>query len=180
MNAPATNAVNIGRDFPKDAVLQRTLSREVSCEGVGVHSGDQISMTLFPAPANSGVVFRRTDVPGGAVIPARWDRVVDTRLCSVLGNEDGVTIGTVEHGIENHRGGPGDSLCNHNRCWIMHWGLGSIEQSPMCFSDMWVRNRAARRSSVPIGPRPPLAAAVRGRSRISSSMTRYAVRMRRS
>lgn len=55
-------------------------------------------MTMHPADINHGVVFRRTDVEGGnALIPARWDRVVDTRLCSVLGNDNGVTVGTVEH-----------------------------------------------------------------------------------
>lgn len=55
-------------------------------------------MTLKPAAANSGIVFKRTDiVDGNPVIPATWDRVVDTRMCTVLGNEDGVTVGTVEH-----------------------------------------------------------------------------------
>ena len=87
-----------GHDGNEPVVRQRTLKSPINCTGVGLHSGNKISMTLNPAPVNSGVVFRRTDINGaGAVIPARWDRVVDTRLCSVLGNEDGVTVGTVEH-----------------------------------------------------------------------------------
>lgn len=83
----------------QDAVVhQRTLKSSINCSGVGLHSGHKITMTLNPAPVGSGVVFRRTDIRGGgAVIPARWDYVVDTRLCSVLGNDDGVTVGTVEH-----------------------------------------------------------------------------------
>lgn len=79
-------------------VRQRTLKSSINCTGVGLHSGNKISMTMKPAPVNSGVVFHRTDIQGkGAVIPARFDHVVDTRLCSVLGNSDGVTVGTVEH-----------------------------------------------------------------------------------
>jgi UDP-3-O-[3-hydroxymyristoyl] N-acetylglucosamine deacetylase len=54
-------------------------------------------MRLRPAAPNSGVTFVRTDLRGAAEIPASWDRVVDTRLCTVLANEDGVTVGTVEH-----------------------------------------------------------------------------------
>lgn len=55
-------------------------------------------MTLKPSDPDTGIVFKRTDIAGkGADIPARWDRVVDTRMCTVLGNDDGVTIGTVEH-----------------------------------------------------------------------------------
>lgn len=85
-------------DTNEPMVRQRTLKSSINCTGVGLHSGEKISMTMKPAPVNTGVVFRRTDIQGkGAVIPARFDRVVDTRLCSLLGNEDGVTVGTVEH-----------------------------------------------------------------------------------
>ena len=53
-------------------------------------------MTLRPAAAGSGIRFVRTDLPGGVEIPAAWDSVVDTRLCTVLGAQ-GATVGTVEH-----------------------------------------------------------------------------------
>ncbi|MEO5336968.1 MAG: UDP-3-O-acyl-N-acetylglucosamine deacetylase [Magnetospirillum sp. WYHS-4] len=77
---------------------QRTLKSTIACTGVALHSGIKVSMTLKPAAANHGIVFKRTDIKGkGAFIPARWDHVVDTRMCSVLGNADGVTVGTVEH-----------------------------------------------------------------------------------
>ncbi|MCG8507919.1 MAG: UDP-3-O-acyl-N-acetylglucosamine deacetylase [Rhodospirillales bacterium] len=77
---------------------QKTLKSSICCTGVALHSGAKVSMTLNPAEADTGILFRRTDISGqGAVIPARWDHVVDTRLCTALGNEDGVTIGTVEH-----------------------------------------------------------------------------------
>lgn len=81
-----------------ETVNQRTLKSSISCTGVALHSGKKTSMTLLPGPVDSGIVFRRTDVAGGgAVIPAFWDRVVDTRMCTTLGNEDAVMIGTVEH-----------------------------------------------------------------------------------
>lgn len=79
-------------------IFQKTLKSSINCSGVALHSGAKVSMTLKPAAANSGIVFKRTDiVDGNPVIPATWDRVVDTRMCTVLGNEDGVTVGTVEH-----------------------------------------------------------------------------------
>lgn len=83
----------------RDAIVrQRTLKETISCAGVGLHSGQKVGMTLRPADVDTGILFRRTDVPGGPVdIPARWDRVVDTQLCTVLGTAEGVTVGTVEH-----------------------------------------------------------------------------------
>ena len=74
---------------------QRTLKNSMTCTGVGLHGGQDVHLTLKPADANTGVVFRRTDVD--ATIEARWDKVIDTRMCTVLGNDDGVTVGTVEH-----------------------------------------------------------------------------------
>jgi UDP-3-O-[3-hydroxymyristoyl] N-acetylglucosamine deacetylase len=76
-------------------VLQRTLKNSVSCTGVSLHGGHDVTLTLKPADAGHGIVFHRTDVD--VIVPARWDLVVDTRMCTVLGNADGVTVGTVEH-----------------------------------------------------------------------------------
>jgi UDP-3-O-[3-hydroxymyristoyl] N-acetylglucosamine deacetylase len=77
---------------------QKTLKTRINCSGVGLHSGRRVTMVIGPAATNTGIHFRRTDPAGqNALIPARWDRVVDTRLCTVIGNGDGVTVGTVEH-----------------------------------------------------------------------------------
>jgi UDP-3-O-[3-hydroxymyristoyl] N-acetylglucosamine deacetylase len=73
---------------------QRTLKAPISCVGVGLHSGKRVSLTLRPAAANQGIVFRRTDLRRD--IPARHDHVVDTRLSTVLG-DGGARVGTVEH-----------------------------------------------------------------------------------
>ena len=79
--------------------VQRTLTRPASCVGVALHSGQKISLTLKPAPAGSGIRFRRTDVAGSTAIAARWDNVVDTKLCTTLGHgEDRSSrVATVEH-----------------------------------------------------------------------------------
>jgi len=78
-------------------VYQKTLRASVGCRGVGLHCGKTITMMLLPAAPGAGLAFRRTDIDGAPVIPVRWDRVVDTRLATTLGNEDGVRVATVEH-----------------------------------------------------------------------------------
>ncbi|MEO3434373.1 UDP-3-O-acyl-N-acetylglucosamine deacetylase [Inquilinus sp. CAU 1745] len=84
---------------------QKTLKSAIHCSGVGLHSGRNVSMTLRPADVNTGITFIRTDLKAGMrVIPAIWDRVVDTRLCTVVGNEDGATVGTIEHLMAALRG----------------------------------------------------------------------------
>ncbi len=82
---------------------QRTLKAAIGCVGVGVHSGCRVEMVLHPAPAGTGIVFRRSDLRMngdlGIDIPARFDHVVDTRLCTVLGlpGQPDIRISTVEH-----------------------------------------------------------------------------------
>jgi len=57
-----------------------------------------VVMTVAPAAANSGIVFRRTDAgPAARPVPARYDLVHDTHLCTGLANGDGLAVGTVEH-----------------------------------------------------------------------------------
>ena len=76
---------------------QQTLKTAMRCTGIGLHTGRKVDVSLLPAPANTGIVFRRTDL--GLDIPARFDRVVDTQLCTVLGLPDRreARVGTVEH-----------------------------------------------------------------------------------
>ena len=76
---------------------QRTLQRIVNCMGVGLHTGRTVSLTLKPAAAGSGIVFRRIDLPGVPEIPARWDHVVDTAMCTTIGIDKVARVGTVEH-----------------------------------------------------------------------------------
>jgi UDP-3-O-[3-hydroxymyristoyl] N-acetylglucosamine deacetylase len=83
---------------PVFSTTQCTISEVIHYVGIGLHSGRSVSMQLHPAAPNTGICFVRKDVPAlGAVIRASWNNVVDTRLCTVLGNEHGVTVSTVEH-----------------------------------------------------------------------------------
>lgn len=76
---------------------QRTVKTAIDCVGVGLHSGRRINLTIRPAAANHGIVFRRTDL--GRQIDARFDNVIDTHLCTVLADPamQSVRVGTVEH-----------------------------------------------------------------------------------
>src|SRR5687768_15079716 len=75
---------------------QRTLKSAIKATGVGLHGGKKVTMTLRPAAANTGVVFRRVDLAQPVDIPADAMAVTDTRLCSVV-ERDGAKVGTVEH-----------------------------------------------------------------------------------
>jgi UDP-3-O-[3-hydroxymyristoyl] N-acetylglucosamine deacetylase len=76
--------------------LQKTLKSSIHCRGVGLHSGQAISMILHPAPADTGIVFRRSDM-GGAELAASWRNAVDSALCTRIDNREGVSVATIEH-----------------------------------------------------------------------------------
>jgi UDP-3-O-[3-hydroxymyristoyl] N-acetylglucosamine deacetylase len=73
---------------------QRTLRRPISCAGIGLHSGHKVTLTLKPALANTGIIFRRADL--GIEIPATVTNVSAVHYATVLG-KDGATVETVEH-----------------------------------------------------------------------------------
>jgi len=77
-------------------VKQRTLKSSVSVTGVGLHSGEKVTLSLRPGPINSGVVFRRVDVKPVEEICARAHLVHDTRLSTCM-EQNGVRIATIEH-----------------------------------------------------------------------------------
>ncbi|MGL9722180.1 UDP-3-O-acyl-N-acetylglucosamine deacetylase [Sodalis sp. (in: enterobacteria)] len=78
-------------------IKQRTLKRIVQATGVGLHTGKKVTLTLRPAPANTGVIYRRTDLNPPVDFPADARSVRDTMLCTCLVNEHDVRISTVEH-----------------------------------------------------------------------------------
>jgi len=78
--------------------VQNTIKSPVIFQGVGLHSGAQVRMVVRPASAGHGIWFRRTDIQiGNAMIPALWDVVERSPLCTKLVNQSGVSISTVEH-----------------------------------------------------------------------------------
>ena len=79
-------------------IFQTTLRQPITCDGIGVHSGKKVALTLHPAAANHGVVFRRVDITDrDNMVIAHWENVTDTRMCTVLKNAAGVKVSTVEH-----------------------------------------------------------------------------------
>ena len=88
---------------------QRTVGGAVRCRGVGLHSGQSVTMALRPAEPDTGIVFRRLDA--GAEIRATWQNTVESALSTTLSNGAGIQIGTIEHlmaalagcGIDNAR-----------------------------------------------------------------------------
>lgn len=77
--------------------MQATLKTAVTFQGVGLHSGAPARLEIHPAPAGHGIVFRRTDLNPVVEIPARWDHVTPSKLCTLMDDGKGTTLSTVEH-----------------------------------------------------------------------------------
>lgn len=77
-------------------LAQRTLKSLTKAVGVGLHSGQRVELTLRPAAPDTGIVFRRVDLPEPVEIPVRADSVTDTRLASTIAN-GGAKVHTIEH-----------------------------------------------------------------------------------
>ncbi len=77
-------------------IRQRTLRNSIKATGIGLHTGEKVYLTLNPAPANTGIVFRRVDLNPVVVIPARAENVGDTMLSTSLVAQ-GERVSTVEH-----------------------------------------------------------------------------------
>ena len=79
--------------------MQQTFATSVQCDGISLHQGTTVRMTLKPAPENHGIWFKRTDIADAeqAMVKADYRYVSDTRLCTVLENAYGVKVSTVEH-----------------------------------------------------------------------------------
>src|SRR5664279_4237169 len=77
---------------------QRTLKNRIHCSGVSLHHGTRVTMTLVPAPPDTGIVFRRTDIAGASsLIAATWQNVAEMPYCTALTNGAGVIVATTEH-----------------------------------------------------------------------------------
>lgn len=85
--------------------MQHTILAPITFSGIGLHSGKPVKMRLVPAPVDHGVVFRHLGHAAGKnLIPALYNHVVDTRLCTVIANEYGARVGTIEHIMAALRG----------------------------------------------------------------------------
>ena len=78
-------------------LTQKTISKKISFEGVGIHTGIQTKLNILPAPPNSGIVFKRTDLINNNIIYASYANVTDTTLCTTICNDHGAKVSTIEH-----------------------------------------------------------------------------------
>ena len=76
--------------------MQTTLKTELTIKGIGLHSGCDSTLLIKEAPANSGILFKRSDINDSPMISATYNNVVDTRNCTCLG-KNGVLVSTIEH-----------------------------------------------------------------------------------
>ena len=78
-------------------VYQKTLSKKVSFEGIGLHSGKSVMIDILPAEVNKGIVFKRVDLIKNNLIKANYKNVTSAKLCTTLDNGLGAKVSTVEH-----------------------------------------------------------------------------------
>ncbi len=76
---------------------QKTINKDITFKGVGLHSGLEVIMTLKPAAPNSGIIFKRTDLKKNNIIIPSIFNVSSTVFCTTISNEDGVSVSTLEH-----------------------------------------------------------------------------------
>ena len=89
---------------------QKTIKKEISLSGVGLHTGKRVKLTFKPAPVNYGFTFTRTDLEGNPIIEAKADYVVDTQRGTNL-EKNGVKINTSEHVLAAIVGLGIDNIC---------------------------------------------------------------------
>ena len=89
--------------FNAAVLQQQTLNHSASYSGVGLHSGNRVTMTFHPAPANSGIRFRRVDLDGKPEIEAKVENVAETNRSTTLARGN-VKVHTVEHVLATFAG----------------------------------------------------------------------------
>jgi len=75
---------------------QRTVASEISCTGIGLHSGEKLKLTIKPTPPDSGITFERVDISPCSIVKASFDNVIGTNMATTIGF-NGYSVSTVEH-----------------------------------------------------------------------------------
>ena len=78
-------------------LTQKTISRSVSIEGKGIHTGEKVKLNIIPSEPNSGIIFKRIDLKKNNIVIPNYKNVTDTVLCTTISNEYGIKISTIEH-----------------------------------------------------------------------------------
>ncbi len=78
-------------------ISQKTLRDKIEIDGIGLHNGVKVNLSIKPAKPNSGIVFKRIDIENNNIIHANFKNVVEPILCTKLKNDSGASVSTVEH-----------------------------------------------------------------------------------
>ena len=84
-------------DILKISHNQQTIEKPLSINGIGLHTGIDVSMKLYPAEADYGIKFIRKDLNENNVIDAIWSNVTNTKLSTTISNKNGASVSTIEH-----------------------------------------------------------------------------------
>ena len=76
---------------------QKTLKRPIKFRGIGLHTGKNVSMTIYPSEPNTGITFKRIDLKNNNVIVPNVYNVTNATLCTTVSNDYGVSVSTIEH-----------------------------------------------------------------------------------
>ena len=78
-------------------LTQKTINKKISLCGIGIHTGLKVNMNILPAPANTGIIFKRIDLKENNIVIPNYRNVVDATLCTTISNEHNVKVSTIEH-----------------------------------------------------------------------------------
>ena len=78
-------------------LTQKTISKKISIEGIGIHTGIRAKLVILPAQPNTGILFKRVDLINNNTIVPTYNNVVDATLCTTISNDNGVKVSTIEH-----------------------------------------------------------------------------------
>ncbi len=78
-------------------LTQKTVSKKISLEGIGIHTGLKAQVNILPAHPNTGIIFKRVDIKKNNIIIPTYNNVVDATLCTTISNDYGAKVSTIEH-----------------------------------------------------------------------------------
>ena len=76
---------------------QKTIKKKIHIEGIGLHCGKKVSLTIYPANPNTGIIFKRVDIKNNNIILPNIFNVSNASFCTTITNENGVSVSTIEH-----------------------------------------------------------------------------------
>ena len=78
-------------------LTQKTIFKDISVDGIGIHTGKKVKLKILPSSPNSGIIFKRIDLKKNNIVIPNFTNVVDATLCTTISNDHGVRVSTIEH-----------------------------------------------------------------------------------